>query len=155
MSSPLSEIYNFIQISDAVATAGQPTPAQFPDIHAAGYRVVINLALPNSTNAIPDEQTLVESQGMEYVHIPVIWEEPTLVDLDRFFQVMDQNQGNPVFVHCAMNMRVSAFIYLYRVVRQGLDLEVAQQDLQQIWTPNPVWQAFIDRALQHYLQEKQ
>ena len=45
MEEKLENIYNFVQISDRVATAGQPTEIQYPTIAAAGYQTVINLAL--------------------------------------------------------------------------------------------------------------
>ncbi|MES1026515.1 protein tyrosine phosphatase family protein [Gloeocapsa sp. BRSZ] len=144
------EIYNFLQVSDAIATAGQPTAQQFADIKAAGYEVVVNLALPTSTNAIANEQKIVEDLGMDYVHIPVIWEKPTLEDIERFFNVMQANADKNVFVHCAMNMRVSAFMYLYRVIHEQTSVEEAKQDLQRIWQPNDTWQQFIDKVIAHY-----
>lgn len=143
---PLESIYNFLLISDTLATAGQPTEAQFDAIRQAGFSVVINLALPTSNNALPHEQALVESHGMTYAHIPVLWENPTLDDLQQFFAVMESNSGKPIFVHCAANMRVSAFVYLYRYLRQGVAEEQARQDLNQIWQPNEIWQQFIDQA---------
>ena len=146
--SKLEDIYNFIQISETIATAGQPTVEQFAAIQAAGYPTIVNLALPTSTNAIPNEQAIVEALGINYVHIPVIWEEPTFEDLDRFFEVLEQNANQKVFVHCAMNMRVSAFIYLYRVIQQPVAEETAKQTMEQIWQPNEVWQAFIESVKQ-------
>jgi hypothetical protein len=64
-----------------------------------------------------------------------------------FFKVMERNRDYKTLVHCAMNMRVSAFVYLYRVLRQGVDASVARADLHRIWQPNPTWQAFMDRAI--------
>ncbi|MBI4781318.1 MAG: protein tyrosine phosphatase family protein [Oscillatoriophycideae cyanobacterium NC_groundwater_1537_Pr4_S-0.65um_50_18] len=154
-SHSLEPIYNFVPITEHLATAGQPTEAQFAEIKAAGYQVVINLALPNSTNAIAHEQAIVESAGLEYVHIPVIWENPTLEDLDRFFQTLKENTERKVFVHCAMNMRVSAFTYLYRVTQQQVDAIAAKAEMDKIWTPNETWQKFIDQAMQHYLPSGQ
>ncbi|MBD0335199.1 MAG: protein tyrosine phosphatase family protein [Cyanobacteria bacterium Co-bin13] len=153
-TASLESIYHFLPISNsvagqlkgAIATAGQPTAEQFEAIRAAGYQVVINLALPTSDNALPQEAALVESLGMQYVPIPVVWEEPTLADLHRFFAVMEANQDKNVFVHCAANMRVSAFVYLYRCLRQGLDEAQARQDLLRIWQPNPIWRRFIVEA---------
>ncbi|HEY9729522.1 MAG TPA: protein tyrosine phosphatase family protein, partial [Chroococcales cyanobacterium] len=78
---------------------------------------------------------------------------PTLEDISRFFSVMDANQDKPVFVHCAANMRVSAFIYLYRLIRDRISEEQAKQDLHQIWTPNETWQTFIQQVIQHYQQK--
>jgi uncharacterized protein (TIGR01244 family) len=143
----LAEIYKFLQISDEIATSGQPTAEQFASIKQAGYELVINLALPTSSNALPNEKEIVESQGMQYVHIPVIWENPTLEDVNQFFNIMKANADKQIFVHCAANMRVSAFIYLYRRLHQGLNDEVAKQDLQRIWVPNEVWSNFIQTVL--------
>ena len=146
----LEEITHFLRISDAIGTAGQPTAEQFADIKAAGYEVVVNLAMPNSTNALPNEGALVAEQGMDYVHIPVVWERPTIGDLEQFFEVMDRYRGTRVFVHCAMNMRVSVFIFLYRVIWQGTAPDLAYMDVLRIWQPNPVWQRFLDSSLVEY-----
>ena len=146
MVESIATITNYLKLSDRLATAGQPTIAELTAVRDAGYQVVVNLALPSSTNALPDEATIVQNLGMEYIPIPVQWEQPTIADLERFFSVLDRDD-RPVFVHCAMNMRVSAFVYLYRRLRQGASPEVALADLNQIWEPNPIWQQFIDEAL--------
>ncbi|HEY9814229.1 MAG TPA: protein tyrosine phosphatase family protein [Candidatus Obscuribacterales bacterium] len=148
MPQTLQQIYQFLAISEAIATAGQPTAEQLTAIQQAGYHVVINLALPTSDGALPDEAGLVHQLGMEYIAIPVTWEQPTPEDCDRFFAALDQYQDQRIFVHCAANMRVSAFMYLYRRLRQGTDEAIAQADLRRIWQPNATWQAFIDRYLQ-------
>ncbi len=148
--SDLSAIYNFLPLSEMVATAGQPTAAQLAAVAREGYEVVVNLALPTSDNALPDEKSTVEALGMDYVAIPVQWESPTQQDLEQFFQVMEANEGRKVFVHCAANMRVSAFMYLYRRLKVGIDEATAQADLSKIWQPNDQWQGFIARSLTHY-----
>ncbi|MUL37528.1 protein tyrosine phosphatase family protein [Gloeocapsopsis dulcis] len=150
MSIQLENISNFLQLSDSIATAGQPVESQFTDIKTAGYEVVVNLALPTSTNAIANEKKIVEDLGMEYVHIPVLWEKPTLEDIERFFDVMQANADKNVFVHCAMNMRVSAFIYLYRIIHEHINTEEAKKDLQKIWQPNETWQQFIEKVIEDY-----
>jgi SAM-dependent methyltransferase len=146
----VEEILNYVPLSSTIGTAGQPAPDQFAAIRAAGYELVVNLAMPDSTGALADEAELVAAQGMAYVHIPVVWEQPTLADLDRFFDVMVASSHCKVFVHCALNMRVSVFVLLYRCVHLGLRLQTAWADLQKIWTPNEVWQAFLYDALVHY-----
>jgi protein tyrosine phosphatase (PTP) superfamily phosphohydrolase (DUF442 family) len=145
----IDEIGNYLSL-DRIGTAGQPTGEQFAAIQAAGYRVVINLALPTSINALPDEADRVTALGITYVHIPVIWESPTLQDLEEFFAVMERYREEKVFVHCALNMRVSAFIFLYRVIRLGVPPDEARGALLQIWQPDEVWRRFVDQALSHY-----
>lgn len=146
----MERIPNFLEISDRLGTAGQPGREQFATIRRAGYEVVINLAMPDSTNALPDEADLVRGQGLEYVHIPVAWEAPRQADLARFLAVMDRCQGRKVLVHCALNMRVSCFVLLYRVLRLGVPLGEATETMHRIWQPDEVWQHFLERSLAHY-----
>jgi protein tyrosine phosphatase (PTP) superfamily phosphohydrolase (DUF442 family) len=146
----LDGICSFLSISDSCGTAGQPTPAQFADVKAAGYEVVVNLAMPNSSNALANERELVTGQGMEYVHLPVVWENPTDADLDTFFRVMAGYQSRKVFVHCALNYRVSAFMLLHRVIVQGVSFDEAKEALNAIWEPNETWRSFISHSLARY-----
>jgi protein tyrosine phosphatase (PTP) superfamily phosphohydrolase (DUF442 family) len=144
MSNNIEDISNFLQLSDRIATAGQPTIEQYPAIAAAGYQVVINLALTDSPSALADELTIASNLGIEYIHLPVIWTEPTLADFQAFMNIMSKYSAQKVFVHCAANKRVSAFLYLYRQLVEGIDEITAHQDLVKIWVPNPIWQGFID-----------
>jgi protein tyrosine phosphatase (PTP) superfamily phosphohydrolase (DUF442 family) len=140
----MEAIQNFVQIREGLATAGQPTIAQFQAIKDAGYTVVINLAVPTSEGAIAQEREIVESLGMQYFHIPVIWEQPTIADFEQFSNTMQQAKNESVFVHCAKNMRVSAFVYLYRTLHEQIREEQAKTDLLKIWQPNETWQKFIE-----------
>ena len=143
----LSTIYNFRSLGDNLGTAGQPTPAQLQSIRDAGFRAVVNLALPTSDNAIPNEHSLVTGLGMAYVHIPVDFKAPTTQDFSAFCRVMDAFSDRPIFVHCAANMRVSAFLFLYRVLHKNIPASEAQRDLHAIWQPDEVWSQFIQEQL--------
>ncbi len=150
IGNQLEDIYNYLQLSNSIATAGQPTEDQFPAIKDSGYQVVINLALPESANALPHERAIAENLGMQYIHIPVVWEHPTLENFLAFANAMQANADKPVFVHCAANMRVSAFMYLYNRIYKQVSEEQAQQNLAQIWTPNDTWQQFIQKAIANH-----
>ncbi len=145
--SPLQAIHNFLPLGDRFGTGGQPTADQFKLLEAHGYKTVINLALPSSTNALPDEPEIVRGLGLRFEHIPVQFDAPTDQDLKRFFGLLDELGEEKVFVHCAMNMRVSAFMFLYRVLKLGVPVSEAEMVLHRIWTPDSVWQEFIDRTL--------
>jgi protein tyrosine phosphatase (PTP) superfamily phosphohydrolase (DUF442 family) len=145
MRERIEDIYNFLQLTDRIATAGQPTESQYPTIATAGYQTVINLALTESTNALPDESEIAANLGLEYIHLPVAWEAPTLEDFQEFANVMQANSTKKIFVHCAANMRVSAFMYLYRQIYDRIEEETARLDLEKIWVPNQIWQTLIDR----------
>ncbi len=145
----ITDIYNYLPLSETLITSGQPTREQFRLLPAAGIQTVINLAVPSSSNALADEEKVVRSQGMDYVHIPVIWENPTRADLEKFFAAMNRESEKKVWVHCAANMRVSAFVALYRILQLGWEREKAFQDTYRIWDPftDPVWGKFIESVL--------
>jgi protein tyrosine phosphatase (PTP) superfamily phosphohydrolase (DUF442 family) len=144
----LSDIYNFRAIGDRLGTGGQPTEAQFDDVREAGFEVVINLALPTSDNALPHEGSIVTALGMAYVHLPVDFKAPGADDFRAFCGVLSAFNERRVFVHCAANMRVSAFIYLHRVLHENIPTAEAERDLLAIWQPDAVWSHFIRTELE-------
>ena len=146
-SSTIAAIPRFIALSDALASAGQPSEQQLTEIAATGFAVVINLGLHDPSYALADEAATVHSLGMEYVHIPVQFSSPGLDDLARFSAAMGAAEGKKVFVHCRHNKRVPVFIALDRVLRQGWEQEAAFAEMRKAWAPDENWQAFIARAL--------
>ena len=142
----LNHIRNFLRIDDRLATSGMPQPDDFAALRQAGFGVVVNLALPTSDNALPNEGELVSAQGMTYVHIPVKFDAPQPADFERFTRLLDACAGQRVFVHCAANMRVSAFIFLHRL-RHGADRATAERDLTTIWQPDDLWREFVNARL--------
>ena len=140
------QIRDYYQISDRLATSGQPNPEQFKSIAESGYQIIINLAVSSSTNAIANEGVIVTDLGMVYLQIPVDWEHPKLEDVRLFFKAMQTFEDYKIWVHCAKNMRVSCFIYLWqKYVLQVADNE-ARYPMDRIWQPTGVWQQLIERA---------
>jgi protein tyrosine phosphatase (PTP) superfamily phosphohydrolase (DUF442 family) len=148
MGDSLSEIYNYRAAAADLATSGQPTQRQLASIAAAGYTVVINLALHDDPRySLADEAGTVKSLGMEYVHIPVQFAAPTKDDLWAFLDAMDRHRSGKIWVHCAANMRVTAFVGLYWVLRRGWDRARAFELMNGVWQPNEVWAGFIASSL--------
>ena len=131
----MENILNYHQVNNRIASAGQPTPEQFSDIHEAGYTVVINLAMSDASNAEPEEETLIRSLGMTHVHIPVPFDNPTPAHVKAFFGVMDAFTNEKVFVHCALNLRASAFLYLYLTHVEGIQPEQVTFPMLEKWQP--------------------
>jgi len=136
-------VFNLLQITDTLATSGQPTRAQFESIKRAGYTTIINLLPADHENALPGQAALMDELGFTHIYIPVDFKAPEEPEFDAFCEAMDQTQGQKVWVHCAANMRVSAFLYRYRVERQGEDEATCRAEMEQIWTPFGVWKSFI------------
>jgi protein tyrosine phosphatase (PTP) superfamily phosphohydrolase (DUF442 family) len=142
-NDPLEDIQDYLRISDTIATSGQPSEEQFKLIRNAGFEVVINL----SPSAVANELEIVKENQMAYVQIPVKWQEPRQDQLVKFFNFLSVNGEFRIFVHCARNMRVSVFIYLYRILINHEPEDICREDMLKIWQPDEVWQSFIDQSL--------
>jgi len=144
----VAEIYNYRQATPDLATSGQPREDQLAAIAAAGYDVIINLALHDDPRySLPDEAASVKALGLTYVHIPVQFGAPTERDLSKFFDAMEHHKSSRVWLHCAANMRVTAFLGLYRRLREGWSDERAFALLHDVWQPDAVWSQFIASQL--------
>lgn len=146
--SQLEAIHRYRQAAPNLATSGQPRAEQFNAIAAAGYEVVINLALHDDPRySLPDEPGIVRGLGLEYVHIPVKFDAPTAGDLELFFQAMETHRHGRIWLHCAANLRVTAFLGLYRHLREGWSERQAFELMNEIWQPNQTWSSFIRSRL--------
>jgi protein tyrosine phosphatase (PTP) superfamily phosphohydrolase (DUF442 family) len=148
--SDLEAIRDYVLADARIGTAGQPTANELASIRDAGYELVINLAMPTSIGALAEEGEILEELGVPYAHIPVDWERPSPADVDAFFAVMDANRARRVFVHCALNMRASAFVYLYRRIREGVGEPVAAAAMRRVWEPYDQWADLVASTLARY-----
>jgi hypothetical protein len=71
---------------------------------------------------------------------------PQPADFKRFTRALDDCAGQRVFVHCAANKRVWAFVFLYRL-GAGAERASAQRDLMRIWELDDVWLEFVNQRL--------
>jgi uncharacterized protein (TIGR01244 family) len=143
----VENIRAYLRVDENLSTSGMPRAEQFADIAQAGFQVVINLALPTSDNALPNEGELVTRAGMTYIHIPVNFENPPVADFERFTQLLSAASDQKVWVHCAANMRVSAFIFLHRLRTQSASRAEAERDLRRIWEPEDAWRDLLNAQL--------
>ena len=148
MPTSVAEIYNYRELGDDLATSGQPREDQLAAIAAAGYDVIINLALHDDPRyALVDEAASVQALGLKYIHIPVQFAAPTEGDLDQFFAAMAQNNRSRIWIHCAANKRVTAFLGLYLRLRENWTDERAFALMHDVWQPDHVWSEFIAAQL--------
>ena len=148
VSAELSEIRNYIEYSPTFSSAGQPSVEQLDAVKAAGFEKVIYIAFTNGRSSIASEDAIVKELGMDYVHIPVIWDAPTKWDFYAFVSAMQQEQGRKTLLHCAANFRASAFSMLYRVLHESVSIADAKADMNKIWQPNETWKNFIFAVLE-------
>ena len=139
----MENILNYIKINENISTSGQPTIEQFELISKCGYEVIINLALCDASNAIDNENKIVTDLKMSYIHIPVIFEEPTIEQLKLFLDILSINENRKVWVHCALNYRVSAFMYVFHKYYLKTTFDEIDLSLLEKWQPNKLWQDIL------------
>ena len=144
----MNKILNHIQINELIATSGQPTIEQFKDIKNLEYDAVINLALHDSSNAIENEDKVVTSLGMAYFHIPVSFEEPKLSDLKLFVNILQSLGANKVWVHCALNYRATAFMYVYHKYVLKTPFDEVDLSIFEQWSPDATWQNIMKTSVE-------
>lgn len=146
MDEELGRILAYRRLSPTLSSSGQPDPAGIRAIGRAGFKHLVNLALASSPGALANEAELAEAAGLRYLHLPIDFERPEPEQAARLYAELERLRGEPVFVHCAKNMRVSALLYGYRQVLGGVPSRVARADLLAIWEPNHTWRRYVANA---------
>lgn len=148
MSSDPTDIRAWQRLDAATTTSGRLEVHDPERLAAIGVKRVINLALDDHPEALPDEAGRLAALGIDYVHIPVPFDAPDDSHFSAFQAAVDGADG-PVHVHCIMNWRVSAFFHR-RNLAAGMAAEQADAVLAQQWDPRrsddpraAVWARFI------------
>jgi len=125
-------VMNYHRIDDRLVTGGHFVDDGLAEIKSEGVTVVIDL---RDKPPGGQEKKLAE-QGIEWINVPIEWDDPEAEDFEKFSEAMQAHQGDHVLVQCAANYRASAMTYLYRVVVEQVDEDEAAKDLYAVWTPS-------------------
>lgn len=146
----ISDIDNYREYSPYFSSSGQPSAAQLKTVSEAGFERVIYIAFTDNKTAIESEDRIVKSLGMDYLHIPVDFDRPTMADFEDFASVLNRDKNVRTLLHCQINLRASTFSFLYRVIYGGVPMRDAKEDLDAIWQPDKTWYAFIVDVLDEH-----
>lgn len=128
-----ADIRNFVRLSGRLTTSGRLQPGDPARLAAMGAIRVINLAMPDHPEALPDAAAEMAAAGLAYTHIPVPFDAPTL-DHYRQFAAALEAADTPVHVHCIMNWRVSAFLCRWHR-ENGMTDDAARAQMHLVWDP--------------------
>ena len=134
---------NVVFIDSKLITSGQPTAAALSELSALGFGAVIYLAPPSVSDAIPGEADIVRKQGLEFINIPIAFNNPTEADFQSFVAAMERFGDRKVLVHCQVNMRASSMAFLYRVITRHENAEVAYESVAKVWSPEGPWKRLL------------
>lgn len=144
----MNKILNHIKINELISTSGQLKIEEFELIANEGFEVVINLAVPMTLNSLEDEDKIVSNLNMSYIHIPVSFETPKISDLKLFLNILQSLGANKVWIHCAKNYRVSAFMYVYHKYILNTPFEEIDLSIFDIWKPSLIWQELMKVSIE-------
>lgn len=148
MTDP-DDIRNWVRLDERITTSGRLEPADPARLAAIGVRHVINLALDEHPEALPEAATRMAEAGLRYTNISVPFDAPTDAHYDAFVAALE-GSDEPVHVHCIMNQRVSAFFYRYNRDRRGMAEPEVRALMERVWNPDAIdhdvgrtWATFI------------
>ena len=126
--SPKIQIKNFGCINDNFYRGAQPREQDYADLAALGVKTVIDLQRVGQ----PEEQALVEAQGMKFFRIPMSDKsQPAAEQADMFLKIVNDPANQPVFVHCAGGRhRTGAMSAIYRITRDGWSADQAYLEMK-------------------------
>jgi len=119
-------VRNLGQVTPTLFRGGQPTPEGWRNLANMGIDIVVDLRLTRRAH----ERAEVTKLGMRYIELP--WEcfHPTDADITRFFDVLRQNPGKKIYVHCFTgDDRTGMEIAAYRMAEQGWTAQQAREEM--------------------------
>jgi|ERR1700680_839 len=105
---------NFHQVDDHVFRGGQPSGHGFKSLSLIGVKTVIDL---RSDAERHDEESLVKTAGMHYIHVPLNgFTAPTDQQIVILLSLLDDSSAWPLFIHCRRGAdRTGTVIACYRM----------------------------------------
>jgi protein tyrosine/serine phosphatase len=124
------ELPNFHRVSDALYRGGQPAKGGLRRLADLGVKTVVNLRGEDENAAA--ERREAEALGLRYFSVPMgRTGAPTDEQIARVFEIVDAQEGRPVFVHCQRGSdRTGAVVAAYRIAREGWAPERALEEAE-------------------------
>ncbi|HZS05275.1 MAG TPA: protein tyrosine phosphatase family protein [Blastocatellia bacterium] len=143
-------IRNFLRVNEQFCTGGQPRLEHLAKLKSEGVKAIINLRPPGEHRAAEEEEKAREL-GLRYFNIPVVFSDPKEEQVDEFLKITDDPANRPAFIHCAAAIRVGAFWMIRRVLRDGWDVEKAEEEARKIGLrENPFLNVFARKYIEKH-----
>ena len=138
---------------EKLSTAGQPTETELNLIADEGFEVVINIRPESEMLDLFDEKKIVENLGLIYFQLPVTLDTINRKIILKFFELMEQQKGRKIFLHCRKNVRVSILLALYQIIKLGWDKDDAFIELTEMVEVNPMLMEFIHEQISYFIDK--
>jgi tyrosine-protein phosphatase SIW14 len=122
------ELPNFHRVNENLYRGGQPKTGGLKKLANLGIKTIINLR--GESDETLAEGREAKSLGMEYLNVPMSAAgRPTDEQVRRVFEILEEKEKTPVFVHCRRGSdRTGAIIAIYRIKRDGWTAERAIEE---------------------------
>ncbi len=120
-------VRNFGQVTPTLYRGGQANEEGWDNLAKMGVQIVVDFRVTREGH----EREQVTKAGMEFISIP--WEcfHPKDDDVVRFLEVLRENPGKKVFVHCYTgDDRTGLEIAAYRMAEQGWTSKQARTEME-------------------------
>jgi protein tyrosine phosphatase (PTP) superfamily phosphohydrolase (DUF442 family) len=138
---------NEVKHGSRLTTAGQPSEAQLHQLRQRGYELVVHIATRSVPAQSGREESIVRSQGLEYIRVRV---DPLALGTDdqhRVSRAIEDAETKVTLIHCDFNALASAFLFVHRVVRLHDDPRVARTDWESAGVPPAAVLRFVRQQL--------
>lgn len=120
-------IPRFGRVSEGLYRGGQPSGEGLQELQRMGVQVVVDLR----GTASDVERDAVTKLGMQYVSIPSHCPFPNDKPWARFLEVIAENRGKKVFVHCRLgDDRTGLAVATYRMADEGWSSDEALREMK-------------------------
>jgi tyrosine-protein phosphatase SIW14 len=122
---------DFGQVTPTLYRGGQPSPQGFQTLVGMGIKIIVD------TGRSKRDEALVKKLGMRYVSLPWYCPFPKDNVFDRFIELIRNNPGKKIFVHCRLgDDRTGMMIAAYRMAADGWTAKQAMQEMREFgYTP--------------------
>ena len=126
----LAGVSNFGEVAPTLFRGGQPTSQGFASLAKLGINIVVDLRRQDSGDEAREEKE-VAANGMEFVSLSWDCRHPSDEIAARFLQVLRDNPGKKVFIHCHYGVdRTGAMIAVYRMAEEGWSAPDAMREMK-------------------------
>jgi len=134
LPSPIIEYidtYNFHKVDNFYYRGGQPDRDDFENFALLGIKTIINLRNTDEED-IADQKKMANKFDINYISIPMkASQPPTVEQIKYFFEVINNPENLPVYVHCWQGKdRTGIMTALYRVKNYGWNFDQAYSEMK-------------------------
>ena len=142
--------YNFRKLTELVSCSGSLKGLDWQSMLDNRYELIINLLPYHHKYSVANEKEAVEALGINYIFIPVDWQNPKNSELEDFVLAMANNKEKKMHIHCAANYRASAFYAIYAYKQLDWSKEKSYKLIASVWqlADYPIWQKFVANYIQ-------